>query len=176
MRKMVNGKIVVMTEEEIERKRISEEAFGRKVALMERSRPLTAEEVSRMLIEQQVNTLDVDHNTALRMKEFYPEWVVGVAYPVSFKVRRGDGLWRCRQDHTSQVDWEPERAASLWEQICESHDGSLDDPIPYSGNMALEEGKYYHQEFVIYRCFRDTGIPVYNALGELVGLYMEVIS
>ena len=38
--------------------------------IYENSRPFTIEEVSRMLITQQVNTLTVDDNTALRMMEF----------------------------------------------------------------------------------------------------------
>ena len=52
----------------------------------ERSRPLTAEEVTALLIRQQINTLSVDDNTALRMREFYPVWETGQDYPVSFKV------------------------------------------------------------------------------------------
>ena len=73
--------------------------------------------------------------------------------------------------------WEPSTATeSLWEEICESHAGTMADPIPYSGNMALESGKYYIQYDVVYLCNRDTGQPVYNALSELVGLYVEVIN
>ena len=141
----------------------------------ERTRPLTESEVSRMLITQQINTLTVDDNTALRMVAFYPEWASGTDYTAGFKVRRGGKLWRCVQAHTAQAGWEPENAASLWTEICESHAGTLEDPIPYSGNMALESGKYYMQEGKIYRCIRDTGNPVYNALSELVGLYVEEV-
>ena len=86
----------------------------------------------------------------------------------------GGKLWRCLQAHTSQEGWEPENAAALWEEICETHDGTQYDPIPYSGNMALESGKYYIQDHVIYLCTRDTGNPVYNQLAELVGLYVEL--
>ena len=65
--------------------------------------------------------------------------------------------------------------ASLFERIDETHDGSKYDPIPYEGNMALESGKYYMQDGVTYLCSRDTGNPVYHALSELVGLYVEKI-
>ena len=135
--------------------------------------PLTESEVSRMLIAQQINTLTVDDNTALRMKAFYPEWKENAEYTAEYKVQRNGKLWRCIQAHTSQTGWEPENAASLWTEICESHAGTLEDPIPYSGNMALESGKYYSQDNKVYRCTRDTGNPVYNALSELVGLYVE---
>ena len=58
----------------------------------------------------------------------------------------------------------------------EEHDGTQYDPIPYEGNMALENGKYYTQGGVLYKCTRDTGNPVYNTLAELVGIYVEVVS
>lgn len=149
------------------------EAASRRARLEKASRPLRSEEVLAMLIPQQINTLAVDDNTALRMLAFYPEWVAGAAYTVGHKVRRDGKLWRVVQAHTSQEGWEPENAASLWEQINETHAGTMDDPIPYSGNMALTNGLYYMQDWVIYKCTRDTGNPVYHALDELVGLYVE---
>ena len=148
-------------------------SLRRRMVLEEKYRPLTESEVSRLLIAQQINTLTVDDNTAFRMVAFYPEWAENAEYTAEYKVQRDGKLWRCRQAHTSQTGWEPENAASLWTEICESHAGTLEDPIPYSGNMALESGKYYMQDGKIYRCTRDTVNPVYNALSELVGLYVE---
>ena len=171
MIKLLNGKYVELTSEEIAEMQEAQAAYE----AAERTRPLTESEVSRMLIAQQINTLTVDDNTALRMVEFYPEWATDTAYPAGYKVQHNGKLWRCRQAHTSQTGWEPENAASLWTEICESHAGTLEDPIPYSGNMALESGKYYMQDGKIYRCTRDTGNPVYNALSELVGLYVEEV-
>lgn len=153
-----------------------EEAAARQAAA-EKKRPMTTEEVTAMLIRQQINTLTVDDNTALRMVEFYPEWAAGVDYSTGHKVQRGGKLWRCVQAHTSQAGWEPSTAtASLWEEICETHDGTLADPIPYDGSMALMAGLYYIQDYVIYLCTRDTVNPVYNPLAELVGLYVTVVE
>ena len=171
MIKLLNGKYVELTSEEIEAMQEAQAAYE----AYERTRPLTESEVSRLLIAQQINTLTVDDNTALRMVEFYPEWAENAEYTIGYKAQRNGKLWRCRQAHTSQTGWEPENAASLWTEICESHAGTLDDPIPYSGNMALESGKYYMQDGKVYRCTRDTGNPVYNALSELVGLYVEEV-
>ena len=169
MRIYENGSYRDMTDEEI----AAVQEAQAKYELNERTRPLTESEVSRMLITQQINSLTVDDNTALRMVEFYPEWAENAEYTAGYKVQRNGKLWRCIQAHTSQIGWEPENAASLWTEICESHAGTLEDPIPYSGNMALESGKYYMQDGKVYRCTRDTGNPVYNALSELVGLYVE---
>ena len=156
------------TEEEI---KISQRMKNEET-VAERNRPMTVEEVTAMLIPMQINTLAVDDNTALRMKSFYPEWASGISYAVGFKVQYGGKLWRAVQAHTSLIGWEPENAASLWEQINETHTGALDDPIPYDGNMALVTGKHYIQNGVIYLCIRDTGNPVYHALSDLVGLYV----
>ena len=127
----------------------------------------------RQLIEQLAVTLDDE--TALIGVELFPMWATDTAYAVDDRAQRNGKLWRVLQAHTSQAGWEPENAASLWTEICESHAGTLEDPIPYSGNMALESGKYYSQDNKVYRCIRDTGNPVYNALSELVGLYVEEV-
>lgn len=145
-------------------------------AIVEAHRPFTESEILAMLIPKHINTLEVDDNTALRMVGFYPEWAAGQDYTTGFKVQHGGKLWRCLQANTSQTGWEPENAPALWTEICENHAGTMDDPIPYSGNMALESGKYYIQEYVIYLCNRDTGNPVYNTLAELVGIYVEIAA
>ena len=166
-----NGVMRDMTPEEI-----AETENARKIgAIIERTRPLTEAEVSRMLIAEQINTLTVDDNTALRMREFYPEWAVGKAYTVGYKLTFGDKLYRVITAHTSQADWTPDVAVTLFEAINETHTGAYDDPIPYSGNMALTEGLYYMQDYTIYRCIRDTVNPVYHALSELVGIYVEIV-
>lgn len=170
MKKCVNGELVELTADEI----AAMEAEAAKFAAQERTRPLTESEVTALLIRQQINTLEVDDNTALRMTEFYPEWSAGQAYTAGYKVQHGGKLWRCLQAHTSQTGWEPSTTtASLWTEICESHDGTQADPIPYDGNMALESGKYYIQDYVIYLCTRDTVNPVYQPLSEMVGIYVE---
>ena len=127
----------------------------------------------RRNIETAVQSLN--GNTAWEMLSFYPEWAADTEYSTGYKVQRSGRLWCCLQAHTSQIGWEPENAASIWTEICESHAGTLEDPIPYNGNMALESGKYYSQDGKVYRCTRDTGNPVYNALSELVGLYVEEV-
>ena len=83
----------------------------------DRTRPLTAEEVTALLIKQQINTLDVDDNTALRMVEFYPEWASDTDYTAGYKVQHGGKLWRCLQANTSQIGWEPDIAPSLWAKV-----------------------------------------------------------
>ena len=150
----------------------TDSAIVKKWTVKRDASPLSQTTISKMLIAQQINTLSVDDNTALRMKSFYPEWAENTAYAVGYKVQRNGKLWRVVQAHTSIATWAPENAPSLWVQINETHDGSSYDPIPYEGNMVLENGKYYTQNDTIYLCNRDTVSPVYHALSELVGLYV----
>lgn len=171
MKKYVNGEYIELTPAEI----AEMQEGAKKAAAAEKHRPLSESEVSRMLITAQINTLAVDDQTALRMREYYPEWAAGQAYAVGYKVQFGGKLYKVVQAHTSQADWTPDTAATLFERIDETHDGSKYDPIPYDGNMTLTYGLYYVQGGVVYRCIRDTGNPVYHALSDLVGNYVEVV-
>ena len=164
-----------MTEEEIAAMKEGSE----KAAAEERHRPLSEAEVNSMLLRQQVNALDVDDDTAFRMKAFYPTFdeVVGQTVKQGFKFTHVEKLYKTLQPQlTIGAHYPPGIGTeNLSAQICESHDGSKYDPIPYSGNMALENGKHYTQGGVTYRCICDTSNPVYSNLTDLVGLYVEAI-
>lgn len=178
MNKWVNGELVGMTTEEI----AAQETKRKTLEAAERSRPLTAEEVTRLLIKQQINSITVDNQTALRMRRYYPTFaeLVGQTVKLGTKFRADDSdisdLYKTIQPElTIQAHYPPgEGTESLYTRIDEIHDGTQYDPIPYNGNMALENGKYYIEDGIIYLCNRDTGIAVYNRLSDLVGIYVEV--
>ena len=118
--------------------------------------------------------------TALTAKELYPSWEElvssGQLIKVNYKFTFGGKLYRTLQAHTFQRNWVPGQGTeSLYAQIDETHTGSETDAIPYTGNMALEQGKYYSQNGVTYLCTRDTGSPVYHNLADLVGLYVTAV-
>lgn len=127
----------------------------------------------RSLMESAVQSLP--DGAAAEAACLYPEWTQNISYPAGVKVRRDRKVYRVIQAHTSQAGWEPENVPALFEAINEAHAGTLADPIPYGGNMALTEGLHYKQSETVYRCIRSTGIPVYAALQDLVGLYVEVV-
>ena len=150
----------------------------------EKRRPLSFSEVQEMLVRQQINTLAVDDQTALRMRRYYPTFteLMGQTVSQGTKFRMDDSedadLYKTIQPElTIQAHYPPGVGTeSLYTRIDEAHDGTKYDPIPYDGNMALENGKYYTQSGMTYLCSRDTVNPVYNALSELVGIYVEVIN
>lgn len=118
----------------------------------------------------------LDDAAAVTVKGLYPSWEPNTAYKTGERLLHGDVLYRVLQDHTSQADWLPSGTAALYTAIDETHAGAAEDPIPYNGNMALENGKYYVQDGVMYHCTRDTGSPVYHALSDLVGQYVEIYA
>ena len=141
------------------------------MTLIEKAREL------RTLIEEAVQSLDDEK--ALKAACLYPKWSGnGVKYEAGMRMQHNGELYKVKDGmgHTSQADWSPDVAVNLFEKINETNAGTSDDPIPYSGSMALENGKYYSQDGVTYLCTRDTGIAVYNTLAELVGIYVEVAS
>lgn len=127
----------------------------------------------------QMQAQSLDNAQALTVKAIYPQWdeVIGQTVKQGFKFLYGDALYKVIQPDglTIQEQYIPgEGTESLYAVINETNAGTQEDPIPYNGNMALENGKYYSQGGVIYLCNRDTEIPVYQALKDLVGLYVTV--
>lgn len=89
------------------------------------------------------------------------------------RINWNGNLYRASVDLWDTTENNPENAYNLWEWINESHSGTIDDAIPYDGNMVLEKGKHYNQNDTTYLCTRDTVNPVTHALSDLVGLYVE---
>lgn len=56
-------------------------------------------------------------NEALETVMLYPEWATDTDYAAGFKVQRGGTLYKCLTAHTSQADWTPEAAPSLWAKV-----------------------------------------------------------
>lgn len=55
---------------------------------------------------------------ALEAKVIYPEWDGnGIKYAKDYKVLYKDVLYKCLTEHTSQADWAPDAAPSLWAKV-----------------------------------------------------------
>lgn len=120
---------------------------------------------------------------AIEVKGIYEQWKDlcdrGETVTKGYIFRYGNRLYRVEQpSYTFVSHYVPGSTGteSLFSVIDEEHKGTYDDPIPYEGNMALEAGKYYSQNGVVYLCTRDTINPVYAALADLVPLYVEVAN
>ena len=132
------------------------------------------------LLTLTVNTMSLTDDESLSVKSVYPQWseFINKKLTQGMKVQYGDKLYKVRQDIAAVLENQPPSidTAALYEEINESHSGTLEDPIPYNNNMELEEGKYYSQDGVTYLCTRSTGQAVYNNLSELVGIYVQAVE
>lgn len=162
-----------VSEEEIEQLKSEQKKFE----AQEKHRPLSTDEVNAMLIKKQINNVEIEDSVSIRMIDFYPGFseVIGQEVKQGFKFTYQGKLYKTKQPTlTIQSHYYPQTGTeSLYEVINEQYDGDLYDPIPYDGNMSLENGKYYTQNGITYLCNRDTGQAVYNDLADLVGAYVE---
>lgn len=136
---------------------------------MKRSKVLSL----RNLIEKAAVSLD--DSDALNAVELFKRWVAGVWVERYERLEYKGKLYRVEQDHTTQANYTPDITPALYSEVGKPGQGDTpDNPIPYNNNMELVKDKYYSQDGVVYICVRDSGIPVYNNLADLIGLYVEV--
>lgn len=133
----------------------------------------------RKIAEMAASAIEAfDDAKALENKELYISFdkLIGLTVPIGYKFTYEDKLYKTRQNNLLiQEHYKPSiDTASLYEEINETNQGTLEDPIPYNNNMELFEGMYYIQNEVIYKCTRNTGTAVFHDLKDLVGLYVEI--
>lgn len=125
---------------------------------------------------EEINSLGLSDNDALKVKEWYPHWedFIGQTIEAGFVTLYADNLWRARQTHTAMEVYPPSiDTAALYEVIVEGHEGTADDPIPFTPPMEIFADKYYVQDGVVYRCIRNSEIALSYNLADLIGLYVE---
>lgn len=122
------------------------------------------------------NKLNLSDEDAVNIKSIYPMWeeLIGKEIDVDTKLIYNDRLFKALVKHTVQTNWLPTDAATVYVEINEHNKGTVEDPIPYNGNMILYANKYYSQDNTIYKCIRDSVIPLYNSLNDLINIYVEV--
>ena len=147
------------------------------------SRVIEKAEKMKLVLQKSLKGDLLEDNEALEVKRLYPTWrelvkIGSVESEEGFRFQHEGKLYECIfSNPTFQSNWVPGSGTeSLYTRIDETHAGTLEDPIPYGGNMVLTNGLYYSQDEQIYICNRDTGIAVFNPLSELVGLYVQVVS
>lgn len=69
----------------------------------------------RELIERAAASLADDD--AVQAPALFPAWAVGKAYTVGERVAYGGKLYKVLQAHTSQADWTPDTAVSLYVEV-----------------------------------------------------------
>ena len=136
MIKLLNGKYVELTSEEIAEMQEAQAAFE----AAERTRPFTESEVSRMLIAQQINNLIVDDATASRMVDYYPTLKQdGSLIAVNSRINWNGKLKRAAVDLWDTEANNPDNAPTLWEDI-EYRDGIRVIPAAIPSTDTFKKG------------------------------------
>ena len=92
-----------------------------------------------------------DDAKALAIQEFYDDWEVGVKYEVGTYIRYEEVLYKVITAHTSQSDWTPTSASSLFAKVLTDPTGETinewvqpDSTNAYmTGDKVIFEGKTY---------------------------------
>lgn len=76
-----------------------------------------------------------------------PNWQTGKDYVTGDRVRYNDKVYKCLQNHTSQADWTPVGAVSLWAEVINEGIPEWKQPEstnPYmKGDRVRYKGKIY---------------------------------
>lgn len=97
------------------------------------------------------NATVMDDESAADFPALFPVWSTGITYEPGDRVRYGETLYKVLQEHTSQPDWNPESAPSLFAEILPGQGGTdigewvqPDSTNPYmKGDRVIYEGKIY---------------------------------
>ena len=131
--------------------------------------------VQELVVKQYNERTDISNEEALDyMAIIYPwDYYLDKTLEVGMLVVYEDKPWRVRQTHTPLEVYHPSlTTASLYELIDKEHEGTLEDPIPYSPPMEIFENKYYIEGNITYKCIRGSEISLSHNLNALVGLYV----
>lgn len=111
-------------------------------------------------IEAELNT----DEQAVKVKALYPSWediADGKTLEEGKRVEYMGSLYKVKQTHNKQSDWNPKDSTTLFSPIDELHEGTLEDPIPWISGMESEYGLYYTDEGITYLCIESSGVGLY---------------
>ena len=127
-------------------------------------------------VRTRINEVPMTVEQSLELAGYFPKWEEGKEMPIGYKVSYEGSLFEVLQAHTSQADWKPREAKSLFKVVQVESEGTEDDVISWEQGMVLEKGKFYIDNGVKYKCIRDSGNALWYSLDVLVGNYVEIVE
>lgn len=137
-------------------------------------RPLTLDEVVRILANGLLNDIELDDAIARRMTAFYPTFgdCSGKPFQVGKRLQCEGKLYRALitipviTSHT-YPPYHPEMFYEIGE-----HAGTKEDPIPFQQGMVLYRNKYYTDNDILWWCYWDSLNPVFEPLSNVEYKYV----
>ena len=108
---------------------------------------------------------------AASVPALYSAWETGTAYNARDRRTYGGVLYKCLQAHTSQDDWTPDVAVSLWATVLIPDPDVIPDWVQPDSTNAYMTGDKVRYNGVVYRSLIDNNVwspDAYPAGWEIV--------
>lgn len=108
---------------------------------------------------------------AASVPALYSAWETGTAYNAGDRRTYGGVLYKCLQAHTSQDDWTPDVAVSLWATVLIPDPDVIPDWVQPDSTNAYMKGDKVRYNGVVYRSLIDNNVwspDAYPAGWEIV--------
>ena len=108
---------------------------------------------------------------AAAVPALYSAWETGTAYNAGDRRTYGGVLYKCLQAHTSQDDWTPDVAVSLWSTVLIPDPDVIPDWVQPDSTNAYMKGDKVRYNGVVYRSLIDNNVwspDAYPAGWEIV--------
>lgn len=117
----------------------------------ELERQLAAEKLQELVTQKTLQgATDAE---ALEMRSLYPEWCSEVEYTAGYYLQYKGILYKVLQGHTSQADWTPDKAVSLYVNVADPQEPYPPYKAPTGAHDAYKkgdcvtfEGKHYRSK------------------------------
>ena len=101
---------------------------------------------------------DIDEITASEHIDMFIPWAENVAYNIGDLRQYESALYKCLQAHTSQADWTPDTATSLWKVCGINENGIAEWSQPISTSDVYMTGDDVMYNDVHYRSLIDNNV------------------
>lgn len=108
---------------------------------------------------------------AASVPALYSAWETGTSYNAGDRRTYGGVLYKCLQAHTSQDDWTPDVAVSLWATVLIPDPDVIPDWVQPDSTNAYMKGDKVRYNGVVYRSLIDNNVwspDAYPAGWEIV--------
>lgn len=122
-----------------------------------------AQQMNRF-VQMSVQSANLTDEQAMQIADLYPDWTAMKAYPENEIVKYGvnaDGetqLYKVIQAHTSQADWTPDTAASLYKKIGFTDEGVSIWTQPLGATDAYMKGDVVSFENQLWKSTVDNNV------------------
>lgn len=135
-------------------------------------------EVLLDLIEQWFNDkCDIDDNDAFKKSSIIYDWskYIDKSLKKGQIVSFGNRLYRAENDIDSVSVVDTPHKNKNYVEVRKNYAGTIDDPIKFSSNQFLIEGKYYKQGNKVFYCTKTSTQKVRGDLKDFVGKFVNTI-